>query len=78
MSSISSTDKVNSSLSLIFPNVVSAHPNLQGSSTQQRLQTCLGHRFTLADGTKLDEYFVLFIGKDGRSFTNLLLELTGM
>lgn len=68
-------DDVYETLSQQFPNAVSAFPNLNLKHIQEKDQSCLGCHFDLKEGTTLDQYSVLFIGKDGRTYTNYLLEL---
>ncbi|KAE8748346.1 hypothetical protein FOCC_FOCC004982 [Frankliniella occidentalis] len=64
---------VDKALTLKFPNAVSARPTLSNSAKEQ--YNCLGSSFTLPDKSILENYNVLYIGHDGRTFTNYLLEL---
>ncbi|XP_034254373.1 2-(3-amino-3-carboxypropyl)histidine synthase subunit 2 isoform X2 [Thrips palmi] len=70
-------DEVYDTLSCLYPNLVTAYPNVSSCHTKEgkeQQQVCLGSRFCIPEGTSLDDYNVLFIGKDGRTFTNYLLE----
>lgn len=73
-------DEVHNTLSPVYPNLVTAYPNESGQHTKERKeeqQICLGSVFSLPQGTTVTDYKVLFVGKDGRTFTNYLLELAG-
>ena len=66
-------------LSHQYPNVVSAYPKIfNKNQDQQGMKTCLGCAYQLPEGDVLQDYSIIFIGKDGRTFTNYILELEGI
>lgn len=72
------TEEVIEVLSHQYPNIVSFYPNANGNQNQQGAKVCLGCTYQLPDGEILQDYNIIFIGKDGRTFTNFILELAGI
>lgn len=68
-------DEVHSTLLPLYPNLVTAYPNVNGlNAKEEGKQVCLGNIFFLPPETTLKDFNVLFVGKDGRPFSNFLLE----
>jgi hypothetical protein len=49
-----------------------------GRSPEAEVETKLGRNFKLLNGSTLEEYSLVFIGRDGPTLTNIALTFHGM
>jgi len=61
-----------------FPNVVVSELATSSRSPEAEVETKLGRNFKLLSGSILEEYSVVFIGRDGPTLSNIALTFLGM
>jgi hypothetical protein len=61
-----------------FPNVVVSELSTSSRSPEAEVETKLGRNFKLLSGSILEEYSVVFIGRDGPTLSNIALTFLGM
>ena len=61
-----------------FPNVVVSELAASSRSPEAEVETKLGRNFKLLSGSILEEYSVVFIGRDGPTLFNIALTFLGM
>jgi hypothetical protein len=61
-----------------FPNVVVSELATSSRSREAEIETKLGRNFKLRNGSMLEEYSIVFIGRDGPTLSNIALTYLGM
>lgn len=61
-----------------FPNVVVSELATSSRSPEAEVENKLGRNFKLHSGSILEEYSVVFIGRDGPTLSNIALTFLGM
>lgn len=61
-----------------FRNVVVSELVTSSRSPEAEVETKLGRNFKLLSGSILEEYSVVFIGRDGPTLSNIALTFLGM
>jgi hypothetical protein len=72
------TESIVENIAPDFPNMVVSKLVTSDRNYEADEETIFGRNFKLQNGSRLEEYSIVFIGKDGPTLFNIALQLHGM